>query len=139
MLSLLLSAFAFQPAASPHRPGTAACAGGIDRGLPASLAAWRDPVAAGETVRAGVAVVASPAAPLGLEIEQAGTYGVAIDQGAWIDVTRDGTALRSTAHGHGPACSTIRKIVDFALEPGRYTITLSRTDAPAVRLLVVRR
>ena len=31
------------------------------------------------------------------------------------------------------------RIVDFQLQPGRYTLTLSRTQAATVRLLVVRR
>lgn len=143
MFPFILSALLLQPAAppppSPHQPTAATCPSGLDQGLPASLAPWLSQAAAGEVLRSGAAVTASPAAPLTLEIEQAGTYGVALDTGAWIDVAQSGTALRSTAHGHGPACSTIRKIVDFALQPGRYTITLSRTQAANVRLLVIRR
>ena len=131
MLSLLLSALLLQPA-------PAACPA-QDASLPAALAPWRTPATAGATLQPGQAVTASPGAPLMLEIAEAGTYGVAIDQGAWIDVAQNGTALSSAAHGHGPACSTIRKIVDFRLAPGRYTLTLSRTHAPTIRLLVIRR
>lgn len=138
MLSFLLSALLLQPASPPSPQPAPACAA-MNQSLPASLAAWATPAPAGTTLQPGQAVTTSPATPLTLEIAEAGTYGVALDQGAWIDVGRDGEALRSTAHGHGPACSTIRKIVDFALQPGRYTITLSRTQAVSVRLLVVRR
>jgi hypothetical protein len=140
MLSLLLSALLLQPASpSPPTSQPAPACAATDQALPASLAPWRSPAPAGAVVRPGIAVSVPPTAPLTVEIAEAGTYGVAIDQGAWIDMAHDGTVLHSVNHGHGPACSTIRKIVDFALEPGRYTLTLSRTEAPAIRLLVVRR
>ncbi len=56
--------------------------------------------------------------------------------GAWIDVVRDGKPLESIAHGHGPACSGIRKIVDFALQPGRYLVSIDGNEAPEVSILV---
>jgi hypothetical protein len=134
MLSLVLSALLLQPAAPP----APACAI-IDQDLPATFRPWRSPAAAGTTVAPGQAVTFAPSAPLVLVITEAGTYGVAIDQTAWVDVARDGASLHSNGNGHGPACSSIRKTVDFQLLPGRYTITLRRTQAPTVRLLVVRR
>ena len=135
MLSLVLSALLLQPAAPP----APACAT-TDQNLPATLSPWRTPpVAAGTTVAPGQTVTLAPSAPLILVITEAGSYGVALDQNAWVDVARDGASLHSNGNGHGPACSTIRKTVDFQLQPGRYTITLSRTQAPTVRLLVVRR
>jgi hypothetical protein len=135
MLSVLLSALLLQPAA-PRAPATCTAR---DAALPANLAAWRTPAPAGQTIQPGQAVTLAPSSPLILVIVEVGTYGIAIDQGAWIDVARDGATLTSNGHGHGPACSSIRKIVDFQLRPGRYTITLSRTQAPSVRLLVIRR
>lgn len=135
MLSVLLSALLLQPAASTAPPACPA----RDAALPANFAAWRTPAPAGETIQLGQAVTLAPSALLILVIVEAGTYGVAIDQGAWIDVAREGATLTSNGHGHGPACSSIRKIVDFQLRPGRYTITLGRTQAPSVRLLVIRR
>ena len=134
MLLALLSALLLQPAASP----APACAA-IDQSLPANLSAWRTPAAAGATVQPGQAVTLAPSTPLALVITEAGTYGIALDQGAWVDVAQSGAMLNSNGHGHGPACSSIRKIVDFQLQPGRYTITLSRTQATSVRLLVIRR
>jgi hypothetical protein len=134
MLLALMSALLLQPAA----PSAPACAA-IDQNLPASLSPWRSPSAAGTTLAPGQAITFAPSAPLALVITEAGTYGVVIDQTAWINVARDGASLHSNGNGHGPPCSSIRKTVDFQLQPGRYTITLSRTQAPTVRLLVVRR
>jgi hypothetical protein len=141
MLSLLLSALLLQPASPPPpAPHPAPVCTETDVNLPATLAAWRNPGPLTPIVHPGQAVIVAPAtAPVTLEIAEAGTYGLAIDQGAWIDVARDGAVLHSAVHGPGPDCSTIRKIVDFALQPGRYTITLSRTQGPSARLLVVRR
>ena len=134
MLLALMSAMLLQPAA----PSAPACAA-TDQNLPANLNPWRTPAPGGTTVAPGQAVTVASSQPLALVITEAGTYGVAIDQVGWIDVARDGASLHSNGNGHGPACSTIRKTVDFQLQPGRYTLTLSRTQAATVRLLVVRR
>jgi hypothetical protein len=75
---------------------------------------------------------------IGLSIAQAGTYRVAIGSGAWIDLVRDGKAVVSTSHGHGPDCSGIHKMVDFPLEPGRYTLQLAANGAPRIGVLVAR-
>lgn len=75
---------------------------------------------------------------IGIEVATAGTYRVALGSGAWIDLVRDGKAVVSIAHGHGPACSGIRKMVDFPLEPGRYTLQLAANGAPEIGVLVVR-
>ena len=61
-----------------------------------------------------------------LTVDKAGTYSIALSEGAWIDVTpAAGKVLLSSAHGHGPACTTIHKVVDFALEPGAYLVQIS--------------
>lgn len=62
-----------------------------------------------------------------LTIDSAGTYAVGIDQDAWINMVRDGQALKSSAHAHGPACSTLHKTVDYALIPGHYSLKLSNS------------
>ena len=41
----------------------------------------------------------------------------------------NGAALPSVHHGHGPACTPIRKLVDWDLKPGRYLLQL--TGEPA--------
>lgn len=71
-------------------------------------------------------------------IDRAGTYRVAIGGGAWIDVVRDGKALESIAHGHGPACSGIGKMVSFALVPGNYLVTIDGSDDSRIPILVAR-
>lgn len=133
--------------------------------LPPELASWSDqtPVSAGvkpgdgATVELGKAALVSlhpakhleftlPAksspdangGTLALAILKAGTYRVALGNGAWIDLVHDGKAVASKAHMHGAKCSGIAKIVDFALAPGNYTVQLSGSTADNVALLVTR-
>ena len=75
---------------------------------------------------------------LALDVVQAGTYRVALGAGPWIDVLKDGQPVTSTAHGHGPACSSVRKMVDFPLTPGRYVIQVSADADPTLAILVAR-
>jgi hypothetical protein len=69
------------------------------------------------------------------DIAATGVYRVALGAAAWIDMVKDGKAVESIAHSPGPACSGIRKLVDFQLEPGRYVLQLS--DNPGDRLTVL--
>ena len=69
-------------------------------------------------------------------VATAGTYRVALQNGAWIDLVRDGKSLTSVAHMEGPSCSGIRKVVDFALQPGTYTLQLSNAKAAQMRILI---
>jgi hypothetical protein len=71
-----------------------------------------------------------------VDIAKAATYRVALGAGAWIDVVRKGKAVTSTKHGHGPACTGVRKMVDFPLERGRYTLQLAGSSAGDIRVLV---
>lgn len=74
------------------------------------------------------------------KIDKAGTYFVALGAAAWIDVVdRNGKAHASVAYGHGPDCSGIRKIVDFKLTPGAYTLQISGADVAEVEVLVGQR
>jgi len=70
------------------------------------------------------------------EVAKAGRVRVALDKGAWIDVVRDGKVVRSVTHGHGPACSGIRKIVDFDLQPGRHLLQIVGAPAAEISALV---
>lgn len=82
-----------------------------------------------------------PGATAGLalfQVTRAGTYRIALGSAAWIDVVRSGKPVASAAHGHGPACTGIRKIVDFRLTPGRYVLQLTGTQAPSVPVLIAR-
>lgn len=125
-----------------------------DTGLPANLAGWAAPGAAfgvnkavvlkadDLTKLAGVPAGTRPggAVLIGFKVETAGRYGVALDQRGWIDVlpgASGGETLKSAAHGHGPKCSTIRKIVRFDLQPGLYRLYLTGLDKPSARVMLV--
>ncbi len=71
-----------------------------------------------------------------IRIDKAGTYRVAIDSGAWLDVIADGKSLESVGHGRGPACTGIRKMVDFRLVPGRYLLQIAGNGGPRIRVIV---
>jgi hypothetical protein len=77
-------------------------------------------------------------ARIAFRIDKAGTYGIALDQPGWIDVAvKDGTPLKTAGHGHGPACSTISKIVRFDLQPGLYELKLSKLTKPKAKVMLV--
>jgi hypothetical protein len=76
---------------------------------------------------------------LAFRIAEAGTYRIGLSSGAWIDVLKDGKAIESTAHGHGPDCSTIHKVVDFPLTPGRYVLQISANADAQIGVMVARR
>ena len=71
-------------------------------------------------------------------VDRAGTYRVALGAGAWIDVVQDRTPITSSAHGHGPECSGIRKMVDFPLTPGRYLLQIAGSQQATLPLMIVR-
>jgi hypothetical protein len=75
---------------------------------------------------------------LGFTIVQAGTYRVAIGSGAWLEVVRGTETLVSTAHGPGPACTGVRKMVDFALTPGDYLLEIAGNGTPTLPVLVTK-
>jgi hypothetical protein len=76
---------------------------------------------------------------LGFSVKEAGNYRVGLSTGAWIDVVEDKNSAQSTGHSRGPACSTLRKIVDFSLQPGRYILQVSANADPTVTVMVWRR
>ena len=127
---------------------------------PAGLEAWAKPAAAPAALKPGTAyqlalkdaaivrMAVAPTRPAAagtfiaapsLEVKTAGTYRVALSAPAWLDLFRDGKPLESVAHTHGPACSGIRKIVDFDLKPGRYTLMVSGAKEPGATVLVVKK
>jgi len=73
---------------------------------------------------------------LELNVREAGTYQASLSAGAWIDVLKDGAAVASTTHGHGAECSGLRKMVSFALQPGRHVIQLSGNKEATIKVLV---
>ena len=77
---------------------------------------------------------------IGFRIDTAGRYGIALDQRGWIDVVSGaagGEALKSTVHGHGPDCLSIRKIVRFDLKPGVYRLFITGLATPSAKVMLV--
>lgn len=73
-----------------------------------------------------------------LTVSAPGTYRVALGSRGWIDVVSAGSTITSTTHGHGPECTGIRKMVDFPLTPGSYTIQIAGSPEPDTTALVAR-
>ena len=71
-----------------------------------------------------------------ITLDHAGVYRVALDTRAWIDVVVAGKAAESLGHTGGPACSGMRKIVDYALPAGTHVIQLSAAEAAQSAILV---
>lgn len=57
-----------------------------------------------------------------ITLKESGTYRIALANASWIDVIKEGVSAKSVAHSHGPDHSGIRKMVDYALEAGTYTL-----------------
>lgn len=145
--ALLLQA---APAAAPVCPAIVA--------PPAGLEAWSvapgmtaDVIAPGKNIALTLQPIDSVTFPMPLErkpapgtfggvyhvtVATAGIYRVALQNGAWIDLVRDGKSLTSVAHTEGPPCSGIRKIVDFALQPGTYVVQISGAKVAQTRILI---
>jgi len=75
---------------------------------------------------------------LSFTVDSAGTYRVAIGAGAWLDVVKDKISLESVGHGHGPNCSGIRKMVDFALQPGGYVLQIAGNGDAHIPILIAK-
>ncbi|QJU60584.1 homogentisate 1,2-dioxygenase [Sphingomonas sp. AP4-R1] len=71
-------------------------------------------------------------------VPSAGRYRVALGSGAWIDVLNGTAPAVSVAHGHGPDCTGIRKMVDFDLQPGRYLLQIAGNAGATLPLMVAR-
>jgi hypothetical protein len=109
----------------------------VGQAYAATLAATPDVKYAATPEKPGGSV--SKGGMFGLTVKEAGTYGVALGAGAWVDVLKDGKPLQSGAFGHGPECSTIRKIVNFDLTPGEYVVQISANADAELAMMVVKR
>ncbi|MEG3123222.1 hypothetical protein [Sphingomonas sp. GB1N7] len=155
LLSLLLLA---QAAAAPMAPDMKmdkpepVCVRAGD--LPPAFAKWNAPASVGLAIGApfpvtgtepskltgavgDVAKRGGTAAMLSFTVAKAGVYQIGLASGAWVDVVSGGAALASVGHGHGPICTGLRKIVDFKLSPGRYTLQLSGIKTPTIKVMIV--
>lgn len=73
---------------------------------------------------------------LAFQVDYAGRYRIVLETPGWLEVVRDGSAVPSVAHEHGPACSGIRKMVDFDLQPGRHLLEIAGAPNASATLLV---
>jgi hypothetical protein len=71
-------------------------------------------------------------------VPAAGNYTVALSTAAWIDVIESGKAVAPTSFGHGPECTSIRKMVVFPLQAGKHTLQVSGDAQPAMRIMVAK-
>ncbi len=97
-----------------------------------------------ESLRYGVAPERKPdvhkfGGMIPIEVKKAGRLIVALDAGAWIDLVRDGAVVKSVTHGHGPACSGIRKMVEFDVTAGRYQLQIVNAPAASIHAMAVLR
>lgn len=60
-----------------------------------------------------------------ITIKERGVYRIVLANASWIDMIKDGKGAQSVAHSHGPEHSGIRKMVDYTLDEGTYTLQLS--------------
>lgn len=67
-----------------------------------------------------------------------GRYRIALGSAAWIDVLAQRKPAASVAHGHGPACTGIRKMVDFDLAAGRYVLQIAGNGSANLPLMVTK-
>lgn len=74
-----------------------------------------------------------------IDVKKPGRLIVALDGGAWIDLVRDGHVVKSVTHGHGPACSGIRKMVEFDVEQGRYLLQIVNAPTDKIHAMAVMR
>ncbi|QEH97148.1 hypothetical protein FXF46_13500 [Gluconobacter thailandicus] len=70
------------------------------------------------------------------EVIKDGTYRVMLPNKTWIDVVGGATLVSSIQHQHGPDCSGIRKMVDFSLKTGTYTLQLAGSGQQDIPVMV---
>ena len=72
-----------------------------------------------------------------LNIKHSGAYRIASNMPLWIDVIKNDNVVAASGHQHGPACSGIRKMVDFQLGEGVYFLQLSGNATADAGIMVV--
>ena len=70
-----------------------------------------------------------------LALKRPARVGIGLSGPAWVDIVKDREAVAPVEHGHGPACSGIRKIVWFDLAEGIYLIQIADSLARQLRIM----
>jgi len=73
-----------------------------------------------------------------IDVKRPGKLDIAMSNRAFVDLVRDGRTLQSTDHRRAN-CSGIFKIVSFDVEPGRYIVQVTGSQAPSIRLAAIQR
>lgn len=60
-----------------------------------------------------------------ITLKEKGLYRVVLANASWIEMVKDGKSAQSVAHAQGAKDSGIRKMVDYNLDAGTYTLQLS--------------
>ncbi len=132
--ALCLTAMLTRASATAAATGTGSAASTIAIGHPTRLALqpiaamhWPDQPTKKNGPYAGLAAI---------DVPNAGTFTISLGARVWIDVLEGSTAIASTSHRHGAACSGIAKQVVFPMVAGRHVIEVSGSAAPRVAILV---
>lgn len=72
-----------------------------------------------------------------VRVAKAGRLKVALSDGAWVDMVRDGASTGSKAFAHGPQCSGIAKIVEFDVTPGDYLLQIANAPNMSIGVMVL--
>ena len=76
---------------------------------------------------------------LRLHIPADGSWRIAASTPVWIDVIGQKGIVASVSHGRLAPCTSLRKVVEFPLSAGDYTLQLSGNPGPGLRLMVSQR
>lgn len=110
-----------------------------DVDLPRDLAGWTQDGATLDTRHSTRLDAGHGSAETRMTIHKAGTFAIAVDQQAWVDIfpERAGKALHMASESKGPACSSIRKIVRYRLDAGTYRVAVTKVGEKRVKLMLV--
>ncbi len=73
-----------------------------------------------------------------ITIKERGLYRVVLANASWIEMVKDGKSAQSVAHAQGSKNSGIRKMVDYYLDEGTYTLQLSAGADTTSAVLVIK-
>lgn len=112
----------------------------VDAQIPRDLSGWSRTGKGLDTGHSVTLTGAKGTAETRVTIRKAGTFAIALDQQAWVDVyPAKGKPLRMAYQSGGPGCTSIRKIVRYRLEPGAYRVVASKLSSDRVKLMLVYR
>ncbi|MBA3896113.1 MAG: hypothetical protein H0X36_03030 [Sphingomonadaceae bacterium] len=70
-----------------------------------------------------------------IDVSRAGKLSVALSSATYVDLIRDGKALKSAGHERLADCTGIHKTVTFDVTPGRYIIQLIGAPERTVEMM----